>query len=153
KDVAKLLGEIRDDLYQANRTWLTSIRKQLNRSILDGLAIASKVSKPLSFLSHPVPECSCMKRDPNATLSHASSPSSYTQVQIALGVDYHCPAWMIDDAVSVLPKDKGYEEDIDEEDPISEMFLWHNSNHEVGRETNEKDTQIEDQEELESGER
>ncbi|PIA63284.1 hypothetical protein AQUCO_00200954v1 [Aquilegia coerulea] len=153
KDVAKLLEEIRDDLYQANHTWLTSIRKQLSRSILDGLSIASKVSKPLSFLSHPVPECSCMKRDPNAAMSHASSPSSYTQVQIALGVDYQCPDWMRNDAISVLPKDKGNEEDIDEEDPISELFLWHGSNHEVGRETNEKDTPIEDQEELESGER
>ncbi|KAF9624472.1 hypothetical protein IFM89_011480 [Coptis chinensis] len=154
KEVAKLLEEIRDDLYQANRTWLTSIRKHLSRSILDGLTVASKTSKPLSFLSHPVPECSCMKHDPFGSLSHASNPLSHSQVQAALGVSHHCPAWMGKHDISMLPKDKENEEELDEEDSISELFLWHGKNQNVGKEeTIDKEVPMEDQEELESGER
>ncbi|KAL5723337.1 O-fucosyltransferase 27 [Ranunculus cassubicifolius] len=146
KEVAKLLDEIRDDLYQANRTWLSSIRKQLTKSVLDGLTVASKTSKPLSFLSHPIPECSCMKHVP----SHASSPSS--QTQIALGVHHRCPAWM---NLHEPPYPSKENEDLDEEDPISELFLWHgNNNHEVAeKEIIEKEVPMEDQEELENGER
>lgn len=154
KEVVKLLEEVRDDLYQANRTWLASIRKQLRKSVLDGINTAFKNMKPLSFLSHPIPECSCRKQDHSGRSLYSSSPSNHSQIQVALGVHHQCPAWMGTYATSLSPKDKENEDDLDDEDPISELFLWHARHQEAGnRETNDKEVPMEDQEELEGGER
>ncbi|KAJ4973999.1 hypothetical protein NE237_007173 [Protea cynaroides] len=154
KEVAKLLDEIRDHLYQANRTLLTSIRKHLTRTILDGLTESSTRSKPLSFLSHPVPECSCLRHDPSEAPSHTLSPSNHSQVQAALGVEYPCPAWMDGYVISHSPKDNDNEEDLNEEDPTSRWFVQHSSSYEIGSVSPIKEeAQMEDQEELESGER
>lgn len=151
KEVARLLQETRDHLYQANRTWLTSVRRLMRRSLLDGLAEASTRSKPLSFLSHPVPECSCLRSDPTETSLHAPSPTQM-QVQAAVGVVRTCPAWMDSDLVS-RSRDKENEEDLDQDDSTS-FFRPSGGNHDVGGgEVNKEDAQMEDQEELEGGER
>lgn len=154
KEVAKLLEVTRDHLYQANRTWLTSVRRQMRRSLVDGLTEASTKSKPLSFLSHPVPECSCLRSDTNETASHAPSPT-HTQVKSAVGVVQRCPAWMGSDPV-LHSRDKENEEDFDEDESTSSgLFFRHSGgSHEVGGEINNKEeTQMDDQEELEGGER
>ncbi|KAA8530482.1 hypothetical protein F0562_005191 [Nyssa sinensis] len=87
KEVAKLLEEIRDHLYEANHTWITSVRRHLRKTLLDGLTEESTRSKAESFLSLPVPECSCLRYDTTETSFHASSPLAHSQVKAALG-DY-----------------------------------------------------------------
>lgn len=155
KQIAMLLEEIRDHMYEANHTWITSVRKLLKRSILEGLIESSKRSKAFSFLSHPVPECSCIRR--------AHPVSNASLVEANLRVTHRCSQWM-DGVVIERSKDSKNaekEEDIDEEDSSSSgLFFGHkgnggNSNNEtVNSEANNKEEgQLEDQEELEGGER
>lgn len=157
KQIAMLLEEIRDHMYEANHTWITSVRKLLKRSILEGLIESSKRSKAFSFLSHPVPECSCITR--------AHPVSNASLIEANLGVTHRCPKWM-DGIVNVRSKDNKNaekEEDLDEEDSSSSgLFFGHkesggnnNGNNEtVNSEANNKEEgQLEDQEELEGGER
>ncbi|GAV60096.1 O-FucT domain-containing protein [Cephalotus follicularis] len=154
REVVKLLEDTRDHLYQVNRTWLKSARRHLRRTLLDGLTEASTRSKALSFLSHPVPECSCMRHDLSEPSSHASSPNrSQSHVQDALGVLHHCPAWMNKEIIS-SSKDKETEEDLDEDDPSSSgLFFRHNGrNQESGGADSKEEAHFEDQEELEGGE-
>ncbi|KAK9114849.1 hypothetical protein Syun_021646 [Stephania yunnanensis] len=154
REVVMLLSEIRDHMHQGNHTWLSSIRKHLNRSLLDGLHEAHETSKPVSFLSHPAPECSCWKRDSFEASRHASSPSEESEVESSLGVHYSCPAWM-NQYVSESSHDKETEEDLDEEDATSGLFPWQsNASQELSEDdTSSKDAQIEDQEDLENGEK
>lgn len=147
----KFLEETRDHLYQANRTWLTSIRRHLRNSLLDGLTEASVNSKSLSFLSHPVPECSCLSHNPAESTSHPSQPSP--SLHTALGSVHHCPAWM-DTGVTSLPIEKENDEDLDEDDTSSSGLFLRSSAHENGSgEVSKEEAQLEDQEELEGGER
>lgn len=156
KEVVKLLDEIGDHLYHANHTWLTSVRKHMRKTLLDGLIEASTKLKPKSFLSHPVPECSCLMHDSTETSVHASSPSTQSQVQAALGVSHQCPAWMDGDLIMQL-KDKDNEEDLDEDDSTSSGLFFRPSgeNHESGggESNNKEEAQLDDQEELDGGER
>ncbi|VVB04463.1 unnamed protein product [Arabis nemorensis] len=157
KQIAMLLEDIRDHMYEANHTWITSVRKLLKRSILGGLIESSKRSKTLSFLSHPVPECSCVRR--------AHPVSNALLVEVDLGVTRHCPQWM-DGVVIERSKDNKKlekEEDLDEEDLSSSgLFFGHkgnggnsNGNNETlnSEANNKEEGQLEDQEELEGAER
>ncbi|KAL5582069.1 hypothetical protein UlMin_014511 [Ulmus minor] len=166
KEVARLLDEIQEHLYQANHTWLTSVRQHMRKTLVDGLIEASKTSKPLSFISHPVPECSCLRRDSaetttthaptRSTKTHAPSPTT-SQVLAALGVVHRCPVWMDTDLVS-LSREKENDEDLDEDDSSSSsglFFRQNGGNNEggVGESSNKEEVQMDDQEELEGGER
>ncbi|KAK2966209.1 hypothetical protein RJ640_027874 [Escallonia rubra] len=156
KEVVKHLEEIRDHLYQANHTWITSIRRHLRKNLLDGLTEESSRSKPLSFLSFPIPECSCLRSGSTGKSVDGSSPSAHLHLLAALGVTHPCPAWMDNDVSSHL-RGKENEEDLDEDDSTSSgLFFEHiNGNHEDGgAELSSKDEgQMEDQEELENGDR
>ncbi|XP_028085148.1 O-fucosyltransferase 27 [Camellia sinensis] len=154
REVVKLLEEIRDHLYQANHTWITSVRKHLRKTLLEGLKDESTSSKPLSFLSHPLPECSCLRYGTTETSFQASSPSTQLQVEAALGVTHRCPAWMDGDSIS-QSREKETEEDLDEDDSTSSgLFFWHSvGNHGGGEVNNKEETQMEDQEELEGADR
>ncbi|EEF36467.1 conserved hypothetical protein [Ricinus communis] len=154
KEVAKLLEENSDHLYRANHTWLTSIRRHLRRSLIEGLKEASTKSKPLTFLSHPVPECSCSRYALTENSFHASSPSAQAQVDAALGVTHRCPKWMDGEKLS-RSKDKEIEEDLDEDvSSSSGLFFKHSggNNESGGGEINKEEAQLEDQEELEGAE-
>ncbi|XP_061366882.1 O-fucosyltransferase 27-like [Gastrolobium bilobum] len=156
KEAAKLVDEFHDHMYQANRTWLKSVRRHMRKTLLDGIIEASKNSKPLSFLSHPVPECSCLRHKSLETSKNSSSPSS-SQVWAALGLAHQCPAWMDTGSVSLVKeKEKENEEDLDEDDSLSSgLFPGKNVvNQEGDGEANNKDeNQFDDQEELEGGDR
>lgn len=155
KQTAMLLEEIRDHMYEANHTWIASVRKLLKKSILEGLVESSKRSKAFSFLSHPVPECSCIKRDHRV--------SNVSLIEADLGVTHRCPQGMDGAVRSKDNKNAEKEEDLDEEDLSSSGFFFghkesggsSNSNNEtVNSEANNKEEgQLEDQEELEGGER
>nr|KYP76461.1 DUF246 domain-containing protein At1g04910 [Cajanus cajan] len=154
KEAAKLVDEICDHMYQANHTWLKSVRRHLRKTLLDGIIEASNKSKSLSFLSHPVPECSCSLRDSFSEVSKNSSGPSTSQLWKSLGVAHRCPAWMDTGPVS-QSKDKENDDDVDEDDSVSELFFRQSSeNHEgdVELNNNKEENQFEDQEE-EGGER
>ncbi|KAH1200190.1 O-fucosyltransferase 27 [Glycine max] len=152
KEVAKLLDEICDHRHHANHTWLETVRRHLTKTLLDGIIEASNKSKPLSFLSHPVPECSCSRRDSFEVSKNSSSPLT-SQLWTALSVAHQCPAWMDTGPIS-QSKDKENEEDVDEDDSVSELFFKQNAeNHEGDAEVNIKEeNQFEDQED-DGGER
>ncbi|KAK1306996.1 hypothetical protein QJS10_CPA10g01445 [Acorus calamus] len=60
KILAGLLDGIRDNLYHPKRNWTIAVREHLNKTLgFEGLIMQSEASKSLSFLSHPLPECSC----------------------------------------------------------------------------------------------
>ncbi|GAB4832460.1 O-fucosyltransferase 27 [Ancistrocladus abbreviatus] len=154
KEVARLIDNFRDSLYQANRTWLSSVRRHLRETLLTGLVEASTKSKPLSFLSHPVPECSCSRKKSLATTLHASSPS-HSSIKASLGVLHSCPTWMDGGFSSRLREET--EEEMDEDENISSGVLFGHAveNHEVGSGdiTSKEETQADDQDELEGSER
>lgn len=157
KAIAKLLEETHEHLYQANHTWIKSIRRQLRKSLIDGLAEEYNRSKQLSFLSFPVPECSCMKQDSSDKSFRASSPSPHSKLSTLFGVMQECPAWMDGDTVSQLKEKEGEEEFEEDESQSSGLFFEQSSSDSQvggGGEINSKeDTQMEDNEELEGGER
>ncbi|PNY12388.1 hypothetical protein L195_g009018, partial [Trifolium pratense] len=147
KEAAKFVDEIREHMYQANRTWLKSVRRHLRKSLLDGIIEASSKSKPLSFLSHPIPECSCLRHDSFEASKNSSIP-------LSLGVTHQCPAWMDTGSVS-QSKDKENDDDGDDDDSVSGLFFKQSGgNNEGEAEVNTKEeNQFEDQEELEGGDR
>ncbi|KAF7129804.1 hypothetical protein RHSIM_Rhsim10G0059900 [Rhododendron simsii] len=153
REVVKLLEETRDHLYEANHTWITSVRRHMRKALVEGLAHDSTKSKLQSFLSHPLPECSCSRRGPTETSFHASSPSTQSQVEASLGVTHRCPAWMKGERISQSRDER--EEDLDENDSSSSAFFFRRSvgSHGDGDIHNKEDTQMEDQEELEGAER
>ncbi|GMH20637.1 hypothetical protein Nepgr_022478 [Nepenthes gracilis] len=157
KEIVKLVDEFRNSPHQPNRTWLSSVRRHLRKTLLNGVTEASAKSKPSSFLSHPIPECSCSRSYSAATLHAPPSPSSHsTPLEAALGVLSSCPAWM-DSNSNSQPQESEKEEDVYNEDAISSgvFFRSASDNHEAGREETsyKEETLSEEQEELESGER
>ncbi|KAI3728904.1 hypothetical protein L6452_17549 [Arctium lappa] len=75
KFLANLFNSTEDHLYFPKRSWTLAVRKHLNDSLgEEGLKRQFIQSKPISFLSHPIPECSC-------TISKTSSHNT-------------CPKWM-----------------------------------------------------------
>lgn len=154
KEVVRLLEEISDHLYHANHTWLMSVRKHLRKRLVDGLVEASTKSKSMSFISHPVPECSCLRRDYTGKSINASTstPSSHSQVIAALGIVHFCPAWMEND-LTLQTKDKENEEALDEDDSTSSGLFFRKSNGYHEDLSNKEETHLEDQDEVEGGDR
>lgn len=125
----------------------------MRKALVEGLENESTKLKPQSFLSHPLPECSCSRRGSTETSLHASSPSTLLQVEASLGVTHPCPDWMKGDRISQSRDER--EEDLDENDSSSSgLFFRHNvGSHGGGEISNKEETQMEDQEELEGAER
>lgn len=69
KVIVKFLDEIGEQLYHKKWNWIVSVREYLNETLGEsGLAAASRNTKPMSFLSHPLPECTCCIFGKNKTL-------------------------------------------------------------------------------------
>lgn len=118
----------------------------------------------MSFLSFPVPECSCSGpgSQPASEVSvNASSPSSARPaLHDVLAAMHQCPPWMDRNATSPSRNKESEEADDDvyEDDPDSSdaalLFRQGGDSSEGGVEmSNKEETQIDDQEELEGGER
>ncbi|XP_027075004.1 O-fucosyltransferase 27 isoform X1 [Coffea arabica] len=156
KAVGKLLDEIREHLYQANHAWIKSVRRHLKRKLIDGLAKEFTGSKELSFLSFPVPECSCTRQISPEKISNVSSPSSSSKLPAFVGDTRSCPSWM-NGYTLAQSKDKESEEELEEDDSTSAglFFRQSNTNQEAGdgETVNKEDTQMEDNEDLEGGDR
>lgn len=160
KRIFKLLEETRDNRYRANKTWITSVRRHLRETLLNGLAEASTRLKPMAFLAHPVPECSCMRHADltKETSSRSLGPSTQFQALIALGVVHRCPAWMNADLTTTpRSRDRENEEDIDENDSTLSGLFFRRGDGKleigVGEISNKEEPHMDDTEELEGGER
>ncbi|XP_002972444.2 protein EMBRYO SAC DEVELOPMENT ARREST 30 [Selaginella moellendorffii] len=78
KPLAKLLMQVRDHMYDPGREWMAAARNSILKSSgEEGIAAASSSVRPLSFLSHPLPECVCSR---NQSQSEADTPG-------------RCPEW------------------------------------------------------------
>ncbi|MBA0783830.1 hypothetical protein Gotri_001482 [Gossypium trilobum] len=90
KTIAALFNITRDDMYHPKRDWMLSVKEHLNRSLSeDGFFRQSLLSKPNSFLSHPLPECSC--RIPSVeTMKQIKGKDG----RIVFGGEEECPKWM-----------------------------------------------------------
>ncbi|KAJ4976754.1 hypothetical protein NE237_001860 [Protea cynaroides] len=91
KILAQLFNSTRDRLYRPYQNWTLSVREHLNKSLgEDGLIRESLLSKKTSFLSHPLPECSCR------TPGFADIPTSVRGIdgQLLYGGEDECPKWM-----------------------------------------------------------
>ncbi|KAM7515938.1 hypothetical protein LguiA_005521 [Lonicera macranthoides] len=84
KYLAELLNSTSEHLYYPKHNWTLSVRKHLNNSLgEEGLMRGLRESKPLSFLSHPIPECSCRN-------------SKGPETQPLYEGEDKCPKWMVD---------------------------------------------------------
>ncbi|KAJ6434106.1 hypothetical protein OIU84_017753 [Salix udensis] len=81
----------RDNMYyHHNYSWKLSVREHLNKSLSeDGLIRQSLLSKPTTFLSHPLPECSC--RIPSAEVPKQVKGNDG---RFLYGGEDECPIWM-----------------------------------------------------------
>ncbi|CAD6241595.1 unnamed protein product [Miscanthus lutarioriparius] len=60
KIIAVLFEDVNDHRYHPPRNWTIAAREHLNRSAsVEGVVSSAMLSRPVSFLAHPLPECSC----------------------------------------------------------------------------------------------
>ncbi|KAL7155828.1 hypothetical protein ABFS83_03G101800 [Erythranthe nasuta] len=85
KYLTELLNSTSEHLYHPPRNWTLKVREHLNKSMSeDGILHGFRQLKPKSFLSHPLPECSC------TTVKSADSQKG-SGLQIIYGEQNECP--------------------------------------------------------------
>ncbi|KAK9290540.1 hypothetical protein L1049_008710 [Liquidambar formosana] len=90
KFLAELFNSSRDHMYHPKHNWTLTVQEHLNKSLgEDGLIRESLLSKPISFLSHPLPECSCR-------ISSVEVPNQVkgSDGRFLYGGEDKCPEWM-----------------------------------------------------------
>ncbi|KAI3868798.1 hypothetical protein MKW92_012219 [Papaver armeniacum] len=91
KVLIDLLSNISDHLYHPRRNWTIAVQEHLNRSLTEeGLVRQSRLSKPTSFLSHPLPECSCRTSES----AEIPIPVKDKSERLLYGGEDECPKWM-----------------------------------------------------------
>ncbi|KAK4481321.1 hypothetical protein RD792_012206 [Penstemon davidsonii] len=86
KYLTQLFNSTSDHLYHPPRNWTLSVREHLNKSMAeDGILQVSRLSGPKSFLSHPLPECSC------TTSKSAENSKKRSNLQILYEEQDECP--------------------------------------------------------------
>lgn len=77
-------------MYILRRNWTLLVQEHLNKSLgVEGLMWQSQFSRPTSFLSHPLPECSC-RIDPLKVKNHVKGMDG----KVLYGGEDVCPKWM-----------------------------------------------------------
>ncbi|KAJ1289176.1 hypothetical protein BS78_02G144500 [Paspalum vaginatum] len=90
KIVAMLFEDVSDHRYHPPRNWTIAVREHLNRSArVEGVVSSAMLSRPVSFLAYPLPECSC--RNPK---SPAVQPVKDSKGRLLFGGEEECPDWM-----------------------------------------------------------
>ncbi|KAL5727812.1 Protein EMBRYO SAC DEVELOPMENT ARREST 30 [Ranunculus cassubicifolius] len=86
-----LLNLTREHLYYPGRNWSLLVQEHLNKSLgEEGIIRESRLSKPTSFLAHPLPECSCR----TSGYMKAPSPIKDNIGRVLYGGEDECPEWM-----------------------------------------------------------
>ncbi|RVW83725.1 Protein embryo sac development arrest 30 [Vitis vinifera] len=90
KILADLFNITRENMYHPKHNWTLSVQELLNKSMgEEGLIRESLLSKPNSFLSHPLPECSC--RIPSDEIPNQVKGNDG---RLLYGGEDNCPEWM-----------------------------------------------------------
>ncbi|CAA2946095.1 EMBRYO SAC DEVELOPMENT ARREST 30-like [Olea europaea subsp. europaea] len=113
--LADLLNSTTDHLYHPLRNWTLSVREHLNRSTTeDGIMQEFQLSRSKSFLSHPIPECSCM------TVKTAENlhPGKSSNLHVLFGGRSECPKWMVQATKTVGTQESTDDETETQEDEI-----------------------------------
>ncbi|TVU18410.1 hypothetical protein EJB05_34506 [Eragrostis curvula] len=109
KIVAALFENVSDHRYHPPRNWTIAAREHLNKSAnVDGVVSSAMLSKPVSFLSHPLPECSC-----RTAVSAAVQPVKDSHGRLLFGGEEECPDWMARSLAAVSTKNN---------EPLSEDY-------------------------------
>ncbi|KAL3641219.1 Protein EMBRYO SAC DEVELOPMENT ARREST 30 [Castilleja foliolosa] len=109
KYLTELLNTTSDHLYHPPRNWTLTVRDHLNKSLsVDGVVQESQRAKPKSFLSHPLPECSC------TTVKSANIPKD-SKTQILYGGQDECPQ-----GLEQNPRTVGSQESNDDNETIED---------------------------------
>ena len=92
-------------------------RQHLNYSAsVEGIVKSAMLSKPVSFLAHPLPECSC--RTPKSPGVQSTKDS---HGRLLFGGEEECPDWMVRSLAMVStknnePQNEDYDGDLPEDD-------------------------------------
>lgn len=114
KYLAELLNSTRDHIYDHSRNWTILVRKHLNASLSEeGIKKKFSQSKSLSFLSHPIPECSCRTMKTSDTQS--DSRKAKISQNLFKGED-ECPSWMERTRAETITLENAASEDESEDD-------------------------------------
>ncbi|XP_062232155.1 protein EMBRYO SAC DEVELOPMENT ARREST 30-like [Phragmites australis] len=117
KVVAALFENVSDHRYHPPRNWTIAAREHLNKSAnVEGFISSAMLSKPVSFLSHPLSECSC-----RTTKSAAVQPVKDSHGRLLFGGEEECPDWMARSLATVStknnePQNEDYEGELPEDD-------------------------------------
>uniref|UniRef100_A0A0A9D8M8 O-fucosyltransferase family protein n=1 Tax=Arundo donax TaxID=35708 RepID=A0A0A9D8M8_ARUDO len=117
KVVAALFENISDHRYHPPWNWTIAAREHLNKSAnVEGVVSSAMLSKPVSFLSHPLPECSC-----RMTKSVAVQSVKDSHGELLFGGEEECPEWMVHSLATVSaknnePQNEDYEGELPEGD-------------------------------------
>ncbi|KAK3002481.1 hypothetical protein RJ639_020334 [Escallonia herrerae] len=121
KYLAELLNSTGSNLYYPKRNWTLSVRKHLNGSLgEEGLMREFHQSKPISFLSHPIPECSCRNAKPPKARSDSGKASNS---QFSYKGEVECPRWMEHSPTTVDVQEITANENEPQEDEMEEWEL------------------------------
>ncbi|XP_047334462.1 protein EMBRYO SAC DEVELOPMENT ARREST 30-like [Impatiens glandulifera] len=102
KYLVELFNSTKDNLYHPKRNWTLLVRAHLNKSLdEEGIKREFLLSKSNSFLSLPIPECSC-------TIAK-SKESPFEGIE-------QCPKWMETDLMSKIQHSRSMEDSDVEED-------------------------------------
>ncbi|KAL3513721.1 hypothetical protein ACH5RR_026438 [Cinchona calisaya] len=121
KYLAELLNSTSAHLYYPPHNWTLSVKEHLNKSLAEeGLGQEFHLAKPKSFLSHPIPECSCTTLKTTEVLRSAKDSSFHLLYE---GQD-ECPKWMEQSlAKSKVQEGSGEEIETQEDEMDSEGQL------------------------------
>ncbi|KAI0511321.1 hypothetical protein KFK09_011950 [Dendrobium nobile] len=118
KTIVNILDKIKDKQYHPKQNWTILVRQHLNDSLgIKGLISAAEKSKPNSFISHPLPECSCRAA---SKPSEVPNPVIGSGGRILYGDEETCPDWLSRGLQLVVPDStdmKDESEDLPELEP------------------------------------
>uniref|UniRef100_A0A7N0SX87 O-fucosyltransferase family protein n=1 Tax=Kalanchoe fedtschenkoi TaxID=63787 RepID=A0A7N0SX87_KALFE len=90
KFLAQLFNISRENMYHPKHNWTLAVQEHLNKSMgVAGIIRDSLLSKPYSFLSHPLPECAC-----RVSSSEIPKLTKSRDARILYGGEDKCPKWM-----------------------------------------------------------
>ncbi|KAJ0977740.1 hypothetical protein J5N97_013214 [Dioscorea zingiberensis] len=117
KTITGLFDNIRDHLYHAKRNWTVAVREHLNKSLgVEGLIVAAQMSKPRSFISHPLPECSCRLSKPRDIQDTMKGQDG----ELLYGGEPMCPEWLVRGMVSLKPPTPSQKDEVPEDNEFPE---------------------------------
>lgn len=121
KYLVKLFANVSDNVYHPKHNWTLQVREHLNASLGEvGLLRESRLSKRASFLSYPIPECSCRNFRASETSDVGKGSGAR---QFLYSGEVECPKWMQHSAVANRLENSGNENESQEDEMEMESQL------------------------------